>query len=100
MAEEIKKEEKSNTTLTTVKYVYILVYFALLSGLFYPIINKAYPDKVFTGMLVLLVGLSGALTLYKSVRDGGPHQTRGILIGGGIMFGDFMFMLAAIGSLG
>ena len=53
--------------LTGVKYVYLIFFFALLSGLFYPIIERgASANGVVIGVIVLFIGLAGALLLYKA----------------------------------
>ena len=47
--------------------MYLTVFFALLSGMFYPIIERgANANQVVIGVLVLFVGLAGALCLYKA----------------------------------
>lgn len=51
--------------LNSFRYVYLLCFFLLLSGVFSPIITgKGYQD-VFTGVMVLFVGLLGAIFLYN-----------------------------------
>lgn len=58
--------QKSSTILTGIKYVYLVFFFALLSGMFYPIIEQnANWTEVVAGVLILFVGLGGALCLYK-----------------------------------
>ena len=53
--------------LTGIKYVYLIFFFALLSGLFYPIIERgASANGVVIGVIVLFIGLAGALLLYKA----------------------------------
>ena len=59
--------QKSSSILTGIKYVYLIFFFALLSGMFYPIIEQgAKTDQVVIGTLILFVGLAGALCLYKA----------------------------------
>ncbi len=59
--------QKSNSILTGVKFVYLVFFFALLSGIFYPIIEQnADATEVVAGMLILFVGLGGAWCLYKA----------------------------------
>jgi len=58
--------QKSNSILTSIKYVYLVFFFALLSGMFYPIIEQnANANEVVAGVLILFVGLGGAWCLYK-----------------------------------
>jgi len=59
--------QKNSSILTGIKYVYLIFFFALLSGMFYPIIERgANANQVIVGVLVLFVGLAGALCLYKA----------------------------------
>ncbi len=48
------------------KYVYLIAFFALLSGFFHPLITNTSFDSVVIGVMVLFVGLAGGLLLYKS----------------------------------
>ena len=52
--------------LAGVKYVYLVFFFALLSGMFYPVITHTSGDNVVEGILILFVGLAGAVSLYKA----------------------------------
>ncbi|TSA16740.1 MAG: hypothetical protein D4R72_06190 [Nitrosopumilales archaeon] len=52
--------------LAGVKYVYLIFFFALLSGMFYPIITHSSGYSVIEGILILFVGLAGALSIYKA----------------------------------
>ncbi len=67
-------------TITGIKYVYLIVFFALLAGFFYPLINERSFDNVITGVLVLFVGLAGGILLYKGATS---STRRGIYLGGG-----------------
>ena len=59
--------QKNSTILSGIKYVYLIFFFALLSGMFYPIIEQnADFTEVVAGVLILFVGLVGALCLYKA----------------------------------
>ena len=59
--------QKSGSILVGIKYVYLIFFFALLSGMFYPIIEKGTnANKVVAGVLILFIGLAGALCLYKA----------------------------------
>jgi len=56
----------SSKILSGGKYIYLIVFFALLSGLFYPVITHSSWDNVIMGILILLVGLAGTVSLYKA----------------------------------
>jgi len=66
--------------LTGFKYVYLVAFFTLLSGLFYPLINNTSFDGVIIGVLILFLGLAGGVLLYRSAIS---EKRRGILLGGG-----------------
>lgn len=58
---------KLNTkALSSFKYIYLVVFFALLSGFFNPIITNSSFDPVVVGVIVLFVGLAGGILLYKA----------------------------------
>jgi len=72
---------KLNTkVITGVKYIYLVVFFALLAGFFHPIITDTSFDNVITGILVLFVGLAGGVLVYKATTS---ESKRGIFFGGG-----------------
>ncbi|GFN41325.1 MAG: conserved hypothetical membrane protein [Marine Group I thaumarchaeote] len=72
---------KLNTkVITGVKYIYLVVFFALLAGFFHPIITDTSFDNVITGTLVLFIGLAGGVLVYKAVTS---ESKRGIFFGGG-----------------
>jgi len=66
--------------LTGFKYVYLIAFFALLSGFFHPLITNTSFDSVVIGVIVLFVGLAGGLLLYKSAVS---EKRRVISLGGG-----------------
>ena len=72
--------KKSSILLTGFKYIYLVAFFALLAGLFHPLITNTSFDGVITGVLVLFVGLAGGVLLYKSATS---EKRRGIFLGGG-----------------
>jgi len=51
------------------KYVYLVAFFALLSGFFYPLITNTSFDSVAIGVLILFVGLAGGVLLYKAATS-------------------------------
>ncbi|AJM91465.1 MULTISPECIES: hypothetical protein [Nitrosopumilus] len=70
----------SSRFLTGFKYVYLVVFFALLAGFFHPLITNTSFDSVVVGVLVLFVGLAGGVLLYKSATS---EKRREIFLGGG-----------------
>ena len=56
----------SSKALASFKYVYLAIFFALLSGFFHPLITNTSFDIVIIGSLVLSVGLAGGIVLYKA----------------------------------
>jgi hypothetical protein len=70
----------TSKTLTGFKYVYLIAFFALLSGFFHPLITNMSFDSVVIGVIVLFVGLTGGVLLYKSTVSEKKHGI--FLIGG------------------
>ncbi len=70
----------STKAITGAKYVYLVVFFVLLTGFFHPIITGTSFDNVITGTLVLLVGLAGGVLVYKAATS---ESKRRIFFGGG-----------------
>lgn len=64
--------------LTSVKYAYIIAFFALLSGVFYPFIQGGTLDFTIYGVIILFVGLAGAIMIYKAATS---DKKRGFYIG-------------------
>jgi len=62
------------------KYVYLLAFFVLLSGFFQPLIANTGFESVISGVVVLLIGLAGAILLYKSITS---ENRREIFLSGG-----------------
>ena len=58
----------SSKALTSFKYVYLAIFFALLSGFFHPLITNTSFDIVVIGSLVLAVGLAGGISLWIKRR--------------------------------
>ena len=56
-------------TLTSFKYVYLIIFFTLLSGIFYQLINELSIDIVITGVFVLFIGLIGGILVFKSTTS-------------------------------
>jgi len=70
----------SSKVLTGFKYIYLVVFFALLAGLFYPLITDTSFAGVIIGVLILFVGLAGGVLLYRSATS---ENRRGIFLVGG-----------------
>ena len=79
-----QKNENTETTTNTpkfvisgVKYVYLIVCFARLSGIFYPLVVGEGWELSLKGIGVLAVGLFGGILLYKSITS---EKRRGVLM--------------------
>jgi len=72
----------SSKILIGSKYIYLVAFFALLSGLFYPLITNTSFDGVIIGVLVLFVGLGGGVLLYRAATS---ENRQGIFLGGGFV---------------
>ena len=59
----------SSKTLTSFKYVYLIIFFALVSGIFYPLIQDLSLDIVIVGVFVLFIGLIGGILVFKSTTS-------------------------------
>ena len=70
----------SSKLLVSFKYVYLIAFFALLSGFFHPLITNTSFDGVVIGVLVLFVGLAGGILLYKAAAS---ENKRIIFLGAG-----------------
>ncbi|MGQ0772041.1 MAG: hypothetical protein ACT4NT_04640 [Nitrososphaerota archaeon] len=64
--------------ISCVKYGYLVAFFALLSGIFYPFIQGGTIDYTILGIIILFVGLAGAILVYKAATS---DKKRGIYIG-------------------
>ena len=76
---EPKPDSKPTTILAQIpRYAYLLAIFALLSGVFFPLITPGVPyDYVIQGTAVLFLGLAGGILLFKAITS---DNRRGILI--------------------
>ena len=82
--QEIEKIEDTktsgpNTILSQIpRYVYLLAFFTLLSGIFFPLISSQTSfDVVIQGIAALFLGLVGAILLFKGTTS---DKRRGIFI--------------------
>jgi len=73
------KNSKPMTILAQIpRYVYLLAIFALLTGVFFPLITPGIPyDHVIQGTATLFLGLAGGILLFKATTS---DNRRGILI--------------------
>ena len=73
------KTSSPNTVLSQIpRYAYLLAFFALLAGIFVPLITyQTSFDTVIQGVATLLLGLTGAILLFKGVT---LDKRRGIFI--------------------
>jgi len=68
---EDTKTSSPNTILSQIpRYTYLLAFFALLAGVFVPLITyKTSFDPVIQGIATLFLGLAGAILLFKGVTS-------------------------------
>ena len=99
-----QKNENTETTANTpkfvisgVKYVYLIVCFALLSGVFYPLVTGEGWNETLKGIGILAVGLFGGILLYKSIMS---EKRRGLLMccGFGLIAVSLIIIYELIGS--
>ena len=76
---EDTKTSSPNTILSQIpRYAYLLAFFALLAGIFFPLITYQISfDAVIQGIATLFLGLIGAILLFKGVTS---DKRRGIFI--------------------
>jgi hypothetical protein len=84
--------------LAGAKYVYLTAFFALLSGMFYPVITHTSGDSVVEGVLILFVGLAGGVSLYKAGTSD-KHQKGYLITGFVILSIALLLVYAALGKL-
>ncbi|MBL7001185.1 MAG: hypothetical protein ISR80_00260 [Nitrosopumilus sp.] len=72
----------SSKMLTGFKYIYLVAFFALLAGLFHPLITDTSFVGVIIGVLILFVGLAGGVLLYRAATS---ENRRGVFLGGGFI---------------
>ena len=85
LASVITKEVSAKSWITSgTKYAYIIAIAALLSGIFTPFTIGTEYGAVFSGILVLLLGLSGGVLIFKGIKREKPSVIL-ILAGLGLM---------------
>ncbi len=72
--------EISSKALTSFKYLYLVIFFTLLAGLFHPLITNTSFDGVISGVLILFLGLAGGVLLYRSATS---ESKRALFLGSG-----------------
>ena len=96
------KNKKTGDTSTSffkpagiIKYVYLIVFFALLAGVLAPIVNpfetQATLDDSFKGIGILFVGLVGGILIFKSTKSVENRMTF-LIIGFALMIICLVFM--------
>jgi len=88
----------SSKILTGVKFVYLIFFFALLSGMFYPVITHTSGDSVIEGVLILFVGLAGGVLLYKAGTSD-KHKRAYLIAGFAILSVSLLLVYMALGKL-
>ena len=83
-SQKIKKLDNTKTSKPTTilaqipRYAYLLAIFALLAGVFFPLITPGVPyDHAIQGTATLFLGLAGGILLFKATTS---DNRRGILI--------------------
>ena len=84
-SQEIEKLESTKTSKPTTilaqipRYAYLLAIFALLTGVFFPLITPGIPfDHFIQGTAILFLGLAGGILLFKATTS---DNRRGIFVG-------------------
>ena len=76
------KNSKPMTILAQIpQYAYLLTIFALLTGIFFPLITGLPYDHVIQGTATLFLGLAGGILLFKATTS---DNRRGILVAIGL----------------
>ena len=77
--QDSQKIKKVTTTLAQIpQYAYLVAIFALLAGVFFPLITPGVSyDYVIQGVAILFLGLAGCILLFKAITS---DNRRGILI--------------------
>ena len=83
-SQEIEKPDNTKTSKPIAilaqipRYAYLLVIFALLAGVFFPLITPGIPyDYAIQGTATLFLGLAGGILLFKAATS---DNRRGILV--------------------
>lgn len=92
----LETTKKDSKIVSGLKYVYLTAFFALLAGFFNPLIRDQSFDLVIIGVIVLFVGLGGAILVYKAAT---AEKRRGIYLGSGfgLIFLSLFFIYEIMG---
>ena len=81
------KTSKPNPILSQIpRYVYLVAIFALLSGVFFPLITTGADNAysfVIGGVATLFLGLTGGILIFKTITS---NKIRGLLLSIGFIF--------------
>ena len=88
----------SSKAITGAKYIYLIIFFALLSGFFHPLITGATFDNVIFGVIILFVGLAGSVLVYKAAT-GGTRRMIFFGAGFGLIAISFVYILQFTGRV-
>ena len=91
-------ELSGSKILSGAKYIYLIFFFALLSGMFYPVITHSSGGTVVEGTLILFIGLAGAVLLFKAGTSD-KHQKGYLIAGFAILALSLVLVYAALGKL-
>jgi len=81
--------------LSATKYIYLIVFFSLISGAFYPLVESgANANSVVIGVLILFFGLAGAVLLYKAGTSDKRQKT--YLIAGFVILAIALLLIFAV----
>ena len=84
--------------LAGAKYIYLVAFFALLSGMFYPIITHTEGWNVVVGVFILFIGLAGTVSIYKAATAE-KHKKAWLIIGMVITSLALFLVYGAIGKI-
>ena len=70
--------------LATVRYMYLLVFFLLVSGIFSAVLLGSNFELAMVGTLILFAGLLGSLLVWRSIKR--PDEKKYLIMGFVILF--------------
>ena len=78
---EPKPDSKPTTILAQIpRYAYLLAIFALLAGVFFPLITPGVPfDHVIQGVATLFLGLAGGILLFKAATSDNRREILSVI---------------------
>ncbi len=75
--------ELGHRSLKAIKYSYLVGFFALLAGVFNPIVTDSSPFDTIAGIIILFIGLLGGILIYRgaiSQKSVGPLLITGLIL--------------------